>query len=230
MRWFSVLLAIASLTLAGCDSGDGGTGGRGGGGGGGGGGVDAGGGGGDAGSSSGGTMTCDTLNFMANSESPLGVWDLVDWCFAVETNPLEEFCPDSTYSTSMVETDVAEEYRDDGTMSSSGSITLGQYFDLATSCLDADGETCAGTQAMFAAKEEYTSASCVEKAARCACDLIRTPMSQDGGTLWKTEGGLLSTQSDGEWGEGRHYMVDSHNLIVKVVTEDRTVYRLYHKQ
>ena len=174
-------------------------------------------------------MTCGTMNFMANSESPVGIWDFVDMCVAVLENPFEESCPDSEYSNSLVETDVQAEYRSDGTMSSSGTITFGMLLDLPTSCLDEDGYTCADLQSMFAEDEDTSSVSCAENAARCVCDLTSNPISQNGGTLWKTEGGLLSIQTEGEWGEGRHYMVDSHNLIIKVVKDDITAYRLYHK-
>jgi hypothetical protein len=175
-------------------------------------------------------ITCDNLDFADNSESPVGEWDLVDLCVTATANPMEDQCPDVVFTMFMVDADIVVEYRNDGTMLEFGYMTLGQGFDMATSCLEDDGATCDDMNTYFADQSKFESASCVVNIDRCVCDIVTKPILQFRDIEWQVKEGLLSTTSLGEWEEGEYYMVDAGNLVIETVAEYSTFYNVYRRR
>ena len=172
-------------------------------------------------------MTCDSLNFMANAKSPVGVWSLDDICVTVTKNPLEATCADSNWDLFLVEADVTREFREDGTASSSGSLTLGETWELSSECLDSHNDTCAEVQADLLADVDYETVECAENAGVCKCTVKRKSETIQSGTLWKVDGDKLHGQKNGTWDEGSHYMATDEDLVLKDSNEFMLLYAIY---
>ena len=215
MRTWYGLALLSVLCLVACDSsGDGGG---------------QSGGGGNSGSAASGEMTCDSLNFMANTNSPVGVWTLHDVCVTVVKNPLENACQNSQWSPYLVEADATREFREDGTTSNAGSGVTGETWELASECLDASNDTCAGLQVDLLGDDDIAAVQCSENTGLCTCEITRKPTEFQTGALWKVEGDKLQIQKDGTWDDGVHFMSDDNNLVLKGTTDYLVVYTVYHR-
>ena len=178
-------------------------------------------------------ITCETLNFIPSGGNLVGDWRVTEMCITVTSNPLEQKCDpaDTSMTLTTGSVDLNTEYRADGTVSTTGTLTLVQDYTATIACLEEYSDTCVANDQYIKSQPDTVSGGCVENAARCTCEREFAQETIESGKLYKAEANKLHYKdTTGGWDGGRDYVVDGSHLIIKVVNDVLTSYTIYSKR
>lgn len=175
--------------------------------------------------------TCETLNFASTYGEPIGQWRLDDVCVTVTNNPSNNGC--TNLAVSFEDISIVLEFRDDGTLSKTGSATEVDVYDFSVACLEEENETCSGLEAEIQAdgwdSPNFVSAACVENQGRCKCT-VKVVEPAEAGLLWKVESNKLYTKkADSDWDSGVDFMLDGDVLIRRASNSNMIAYSIYER-